>query len=151
MTVTAYPLFHSAIALMTWFRRKTSKAAQDEYKKELMLFPLPATTSGTGLVDTLQLAEAYAKPDARDMVQAIWFYARAWNFAPPAYKAQIEPKLEYWYKRFHGNLEGLDAVKTASASDPLQAGYRYHYPGAHASRDCSQRARLYAGPDQAEP
>ena len=49
------------------------------------------------------------------MVQAIWFYARAWNFAPPAYKAQIEPKLEYWYKRFHGNLDGLDAVKTASA------------------------------------
>src|SRR5208282_2497004 len=65
---------------------------------------------------TLQLAEAYAKPgDARDPVQAVWFYARAWNFAPPAYKAQIEPKLEYWYKRFHGGLDGLDAVKTASA------------------------------------
>ena len=115
MTDTAYPLFHSAIALDDLVSKKDSKAAQDEYKKELMLFPLPQTTSGTGLVDTLQLAEAYAKPDARDMVQAIWFYARAWNFAPPAYKAQIEPKLEYWYKRFHGNLEGLDAVKTASA------------------------------------
>ena len=116
MTGATYPIFHSAIALDDLVSKKDSKSAEDEYKKELMLFPLAATTSGTALVDTLQLAEAYAKPDARDMVQAIWFYARAWNFAPPAYKAQIEPKLEYWYKRFHGNLEGLDAVKTASAA-----------------------------------
>ncbi|MGC1461467.1 MAG: hypothetical protein WA802_04645 [Terracidiphilus sp.] len=115
MTGATYPIYDSAIALDDLVSKKDSKAAEDEYKKELNLFPLPATTSGTALVDTLQLAEAYAKPDARDIVQAIWFYARAWNFAPPAYKAQIEPKLEYWYKRFHGNLDGLDAVKTASA------------------------------------
>jgi hypothetical protein len=114
MTSATYPIYDSAIALDDLNSKKDSKAAEDEYKKELNLFPLPATTSGTALVDTLQLAEAYAKPDARDMVQAIWFYARAWNFAPPAYKAQIEPKLEYWYKRYHGNLDGLDAVKTAS-------------------------------------
>jgi len=116
MTDTGYPLFHSAIALDALVSKKDSKTAEDEYKKELMLFPLDATTKSTGLVDTLQLAEAYAKPDARDEVQAIWFYARAWNFAPPAYKAQIAPKLEYWYKRYHGNLEGIDAVKTASAA-----------------------------------
>jgi hypothetical protein len=67
-------------------------------------------------VDTLNLAEAYAKPGtARNEVDACWFYARAWNFAPAAYKTQIEPKLEYWYKRYHGNLDGLDTVKTASA------------------------------------
>jgi hypothetical protein len=116
MTDTGYPLFHSAIALDDLASKKDSKTAEDEYQKELMLFPLQATTTGTGLVDTLQLAEAYSKPDARDMVLAIWFYARAWNFAPPAYKAQIAPKLEYWYKRYHGNLEGIDAVKTASAA-----------------------------------
>ena len=116
MTDTAYPVFHSAIALDFLVSKKDSKSAQDEYRKELMMYPLQATTNGPALVDTLQLAEAYAKPDARDMVQAIWFYARAWNFAPPAYKAQIAPKLEYWYKRYHGNLEGIDAVKTASAA-----------------------------------
>jgi hypothetical protein len=116
MTDTAYPLFHSVIALDDLVSKKDSKTAEGEYTKELMLYPLQATTGGTGLVDTLYLAEAYAKPDARDMVEAIWFYARAWNFAPPAYKAQIEPKLEYWYKRYHGNLDDLDAVKTASAS-----------------------------------
>ena len=115
LTGATYPIYHSAIALDDLASKKDYKDAEAEYTKELMLFPLPQTTSGTGLVDTLQLAEAYAKPDARDIVQAIWFYARAWNFAPPAYKTQIEPKLEYWYKRFHGNLEGLDAVKAASA------------------------------------
>ena len=116
LTGKTYPIFDSAIAVDDLISKKDSKAAQDEYKKELMLYPLQATTSGPGLIDTFQLAEAYTKPDARDMVQAIWFYARAWNFVPPAYKVQIEPKLEYWYKRYHGNLEGLDAVKTASAA-----------------------------------
>jgi hypothetical protein len=116
MTGATYPAYDSAIALDDLVSKKDSKAAQDEYRKELNLFPPEATTSGLALVDTLQLAEAYAKPDARDMVQAIWFYARAWNFAPAAYKAQIEPKLEYWYKRYHGNLDGLDAVKTAAAA-----------------------------------
>ncbi len=116
LTGATYPIYHSAIALDDMASKKDDKAAEAEYTKELMLFPLDSTTKGPGLVDTLQLAESYAKPDARDMVQAIWFYARAWNFAPPAYKAQIEPKLEYWYKRYHGNLEGLDGVKTASAA-----------------------------------
>ena len=116
LTGATYPIYHSAIALDDLASKKNDKDAEAEYTKELMLFPLDSTTKGPGLVDTLQLAEAYAKPDARDMVQAIWFYARAWNFAPPAYKTQIEPKLEYWYKRFHGNLEGIDAVKTASAA-----------------------------------
>jgi tetratricopeptide (TPR) repeat protein len=115
MTGATYPVYDSAIALDDLVSKKDSKAAEDEYRKELNLFPPEGTTSGLALVDTLQLAEAYAKPDARDAVQAIWFYARAWNFAPAAYKAQIEPKLEYWYKRYHGNLDGLDAVKTASA------------------------------------
>jgi len=115
-TAVAFPDFHSAIALDDLISKKDYKGAIDEYKAALMLYPPDATQKGTGLVDTLQLAEAYSKPEARDMVQAVWFYARAWNFAPPAYKAQIEPQLEYWYKRFHGNLEGLDTVKTAAAS-----------------------------------
>lgn len=115
LTAATYPTFYSAIALDNLVSKKDSKAAQENYIKELMLYPLAQTTSGIALGDTLQLAEAYAKPDARDMVQAIWFYSRAWNFAPPAYKAQIEPKLEYWYKRFHGGLDGLDAVKAAAA------------------------------------
>jgi hypothetical protein len=116
MTGVTYPIFHSAIAASD-VNQKNVKDGIAEYKTELNMFSLPATQSGTGLVDTLKLAEAYALAgDTRDPVQAVWFYARAWNFAPPAYKAQIEPKMEYWYKRFHGGLDGLDAVKTAAAS-----------------------------------
>ncbi len=116
MTEATYPVYHSAIALDDEVSKKDMKGAITEYRAELMLYP-PAETEkvGQGLADTLQLAEAYAKPgDSQDQVQAIWFYARAWNFAPANYKALIEPKLEYWYKRFHGGLDGLDTVKTAS-------------------------------------
>jgi hypothetical protein len=117
MTDATFPTFHSAIALDNATSKKDYKAAIQEYKTELMMYAPQDTTRGQGLVDTLQLAETYAKPgDSRDEVQAVWFYARAWNFAPPAYKAQIEPKLEYWYKRYHGGLDGLDAIKTAAAS-----------------------------------
>jgi hypothetical protein len=116
LTAGTYPSFHSAIALADILSKKDVKAAIDEYRTELMLYPLASTTGGPALVDTLQLAEAYAKPDARDMVLAVWFYARAWNFAPPAYKAQIAPKMEYWYKRYHGKLDsGLDDIKAAAA------------------------------------
>ncbi|MGH9598940.1 MAG: hypothetical protein ACRD27_03700 [Terracidiphilus sp.] len=112
-TGAAYPVFDSTIALDD-AAKKDYKDAITEYRDALMLYPAPATQSGEGLVDTLQLAEAYSKPESRDEVQAIWFYARAWDFAPAAYKTQIEPDLEYWYKRFHGGLDDLDAVKTAA-------------------------------------
>jgi hypothetical protein len=57
-----------------------------------------------------------------DYVQACWFYARAWNFAPAAYKAQIEPKLEYYYKKYHGDLTGLNDIKTQSAATVFPPG-----------------------------
>ncbi len=121
-TAATYPIFHSAIATDYLLGKKDVKAAISEYRTELMLYPPDQTKSGPGLVDTLQLAEAYTKPEARDLVQAVWFYARAWNFAPPAYKAQIEPKMEYYYKKYHGNLDGLDAVKTQAAATVFPPG-----------------------------
>jgi hypothetical protein len=118
LTANAYPIFHSAIAFDDAVSKKDYKSAIGEYTKELMLYPPDATTKpGPGLADTLQLAQTYSKPgDGRDEVKACWFFARAWSFAPPAFKAQIEPQLEYWYKRWHGNLDGLNDVKTASTA-----------------------------------
>jgi tetratricopeptide (TPR) repeat protein len=117
MTGTAYPIFDSAIALDDVLSKQDYAAAIDEYSKELMLYPPDKTTTGQALGDTLNLAEALAKPsDKKDVVKAIWFYARASNFAPPQYKAQIEPKLEYWYKRYHGGLDGLDEVKSQATA-----------------------------------
>jgi len=118
----AYPIFHSAIAFDDAVSKKDFKAAVDEYKAELMLFPPDATKSGAGLVDTLQLAESYAKETPADAVNAVWFYARAWDFAPASYKGPIEKKLDYWYKKFHGSLDGLDDIKTKATATVFPEG-----------------------------
>jgi hypothetical protein len=149
-TDATFPFFHSAIAVDDIVSKKDVAAGIEEYRKELMMYPPDATKSGPGLVDTLQIAEAYVKQEladaqaardaataakaaptdaglaaaakaandkaGNDYVQAVWFYARAWNFAPAAYKAQIEPKLEYYFKKYHGDLKGLDDLKTQSAA-----------------------------------
>jgi tetratricopeptide (TPR) repeat protein len=116
-TSVANPLFHSAIALDDTASKKDYADAIKQYTQELMMYSTEETEKpGPALQDGLYLAAAYTQQEVRDLPKAIWFYARVWNFAPPAYKAQIEPQLEYWYKRFHGNLDGLDAVKAAAKS-----------------------------------
>ncbi len=115
LTGGIYPVFHSAIALDDIVSKKDVQAGIAEYRTELMLYPAEQTESGQGLWDTLQLAEAYTKPQAKDLPQAIWFYARAWNYATPI-KAQVEADLEYYYRLYHGNLDGLDAAKTLAAA-----------------------------------
>ncbi len=123
LTGGAYPVFHSAIAFDDAVTKKDFAGAIKEYTSELMLYPPDATTKpGLGLADTLQLAQAYAKPgNSRDEVKAIWFYARAYDFAPAAYKAQIEPQLDYWYKRYHGTLDGDAAIKSQISAIEAQA------------------------------
>ncbi|HTW79359.1 MAG TPA: hypothetical protein VME23_07455 [Terracidiphilus sp.] len=111
-TTAGYPVFHSAIALDDVLSKKDYASAVDEYTKELMLYSPEQTQAGPGLVDTLSLAEALAKPSPKkDWVKAVWFYARAYDYAPAPYKPQIEPKLDYWYKRYHGTLDGETAIK----------------------------------------
>ncbi len=122
MTGATYPTFDSAVALDDVLAKKDYAAAVDEYTKELMLYPAEATKSGAALGDTLNLAEALTKPsDKKDLVKAVWFYARAWNFAPPTYRSQIEDKLDYWYKRYHGTLDGPDAIKSQIDAIKTQA------------------------------
>ncbi|MGB6687226.1 MAG: hypothetical protein WBE76_05230 [Terracidiphilus sp.] len=126
LTAAAYPLFHSAIAFDDGMK-KDFTGAIDEYKAELMLYPDDQTKTGPGLVDTLNLADAYAgispnKPDPKDLIAAIWFYSRAWDFAPAAYKPQIEKRLDYWYKSYHGDLKGLDDIKTQAQASEFPPG-----------------------------
>jgi hypothetical protein len=116
LTGAAFPIFHSAIALDDMVSKKDIRAAQAEYKAELMLYTDDQSKS-SGLNDTLLLAQAYSQPGtAQDLVQACWFYARVWDYAPPQYQAKIEPQLERFYKKFHGSLDGLDAVKAQAAA-----------------------------------
>jgi tetratricopeptide (TPR) repeat protein len=122
MTDTAYPIFHSAIALDYLISKKDYAAAIKEFTTALMLLPEAQTRQGLGLVDTLNLAEAYAKPGpSRDEIKAIWFYARAWNFAPANFKPQIEQKLEYWYKRYHGTIDSPEEITQQISAIKAQA------------------------------
>ena len=122
LTAGTYPAFHSAIALDDLVSKKDAKGAISEYRTELMLYTPEQATSGPGLQDTLQLAGAYTKPDAKDLVQAVWFYSRAWNFAPAPMKPQIEKAIEYYYIQYHGKLDGLDDIKTQAAATVFPPG-----------------------------
>jgi hypothetical protein len=122
LTTAAYPIFHSALALDDAISKKDFKGAEGEYKAELMLYSDDQSKT-QGLVDSLQLATAYSQPGTgQDLPQAVWFFARVWDFAPANYKAQIEPKLEYYYKKYHGALDGLDAIKTQAAATTFPPG-----------------------------
>ncbi|KAA6464998.1 hypothetical protein DYQ86_03325 [Acidobacteria bacterium AB60] len=116
MTGVAFPIFRSTIAADDTVK-KDYKAAQDMYTEELKNLSNDESSKGQALNDTLLLAQAYSQPGStQDLKNAVWFYARVWNFAPPQYKAQIEPKLEYYYKKYHGGLDGLDQIKQEAAT-----------------------------------
>jgi hypothetical protein len=122
LTNAAYPVFHSALAVDDIISKKDVKGGIDEYRTELMIYAPDDTTKGPGLVDTLQLAEQYIKPEAKDLVLACWFYARVWNFAPAGFKAQIEKKLDYYYNKYHGGMDGLDDLKAKAAATVFPPG-----------------------------
>jgi hypothetical protein len=122
LTTGTYPAFHSAIAFDLAVSKKDFKGAIAEYTAELMLYTDAQTQSGPALQDTLLLAKAYSQPGAVDLAKSIWFYARAWNFAPASYKPTIEKSLEYYYRKFHGGLDGLDDIKAQSALTTFPPG-----------------------------
>ena len=120
-TSGSYPVFHSAIAFDDAAAHKDFKGAVDEYTAELMLYSDQQTQS-LGLMDTFLLARVYTQPGAKDLVKAIWFYARVWNFVPAPSKPDIEKQLEYWYTKYHGNLTGLDDIKAKAALTTFPPG-----------------------------
>jgi hypothetical protein len=154
LTSAAYPAFHSAIAFDDAVSKKDFAGAIKEYNAELMLYsPDACTQPGPCLADTLQLAQAYGKPgDSRDVVKAVWFYARAWDYAPPNYKTQIQPQLDYWYKRFHGTLDGdaaiaqqIDAIK-AQAQTTLFPPADFHIEPAPTPDKLAHQALISGDP-----
>jgi tetratricopeptide (TPR) repeat protein len=121
LTGIAFPLFHSTIAFSSAVK-KDYKSAIAEYTAELMLYS-DEETKTAGLQDTLLLAQAYAQAGAsQDMVKAIWFYARVWNFVPANYKPTVEKSLNYYYKKYHGDMKGLDDIKTQAAASTFPSG-----------------------------
>jgi hypothetical protein len=113
---TTDPVFHSVMAYDDEVSKKDIKAAIDEFRTELQSLPADQTKVAPALNDTLVLGQAYSQLTPPDMVNAVWFLARAENFAPANYKPVIDKQARYWYKRFHGKEDGFDAVLAAAAN-----------------------------------
>ena len=111
------PIFEDAIAADA-AAKKDYKTAIDAYTSELKAYTDPAQTqAGPGLLATYNLGNAYVSQDPKDLVNGVWFLTRAAQFAPAGYKDQIEKAAEYWYKKYHGNMDGFDQIKTLTQTN----------------------------------
>jgi hypothetical protein len=81
-----------------------------------------AATDPAAKAEAEKAAKDAKDTDGNDLVQAVWFYARAWNFAPASLKTPIEAKMKFYYTKYHGNVDGLDAVKTQSGATVFPPG-----------------------------
>jgi hypothetical protein len=113
---TTDPFFHSVIAYDDEVSKKDIKASIEEFRTELQSIPADQTKVAPALNDTLVLGQAYTQLTPPDMVNAVWFLARAENFAPANYKPVIDKQARYWYKRFHGKEDGFEAILAAAAN-----------------------------------
>jgi hypothetical protein len=104
-------LFDSAIAYDDLYSKKDLKAAIADFRTELEATPPDQTTKGPGLNDTLMLGQTYTQLTPPDPVNAVWFLARAEDYAPDNFKPGIDKTAKYWYNRYHGGLDGFDDIK----------------------------------------
>ncbi len=115
-TATA-PIFDGAIGKDD-ANKKDYAGAIAAFTNELKAYPTPeATQSGPGLNDTYLLGQAYAQQTPPDLKNAAWFFTRAAQFAPPQAKAQIEAAAEYFFKKYHGSLDGYPAVQALAKAN----------------------------------
>ena len=114
------PVFYSILSNDDLYgSKKDLPAAVTAFRTELEYLSKnspDATTKGAGLNDTLQLGQTYAQLTPPDMINAVWFLARAENFAPANFKAGIDKQAKYWYKRYHGKEDGFDKVLAQAAT-----------------------------------
>jgi hypothetical protein len=92
--------------------KKDYKDAITTYEAELHAAKDPAqTTQGLSLADTYALGNAYVQEDPKDLVNGIWYLTRAAQYLQEPYKSNVEKAAEYWYKKYHGSMDGFDQIK----------------------------------------
>ena len=107
----ATPIFYDVIGADD-VGKKDYKGAVDAYNAELHAQKDPAqTTTGLSLADTYYLGSAYVQEDPKDLVNGIWFLTRAAQYLQEPYKSTAEKAAEYWYKKFHGSMDGFPAIQ----------------------------------------
>lgn len=110
LKAVAEPIFYSAIAADD-LAKKDYKAEIADITAELKALPPAQTTQQPTLADTYYLGNAYLQQNPKDLVNGIWFLARAAQYLPEPYKDQAEKAAEYWYNKYHGSMDGFDAIK----------------------------------------
>jgi hypothetical protein len=113
------PVFYSIESNDELYSKKDLPGAVAAFRTELEYLAKnnpDATKVAPGLNDTLLLGQTYTQLTPPDMINGVWFLARAENFAPANYKPVIDKQARYWYKRFHGKEDGYDAVLAAAAT-----------------------------------
>lgn len=116
---TILPTFYSILAADQLYSKKDLKAAIEAFRTELEWLAKnnpEGSKVAPGLNDTLLLGQTYTQLTPPDMVNAVWFLARAENFAPANFKPVIDKQAKYWYKRYHGKEDGYDAILAAAAT-----------------------------------
>ncbi|HZD50686.1 MAG TPA: hypothetical protein VE178_18220 [Silvibacterium sp.] len=92
--------------------KKDYKDAISTYEAELHAAKDPAqTTQGLMLADTYALGNAFVQEDPKDLVNGIWYLTRAAQYLQEPYKTNVEKAAEYWYKKYHGSMDGFDQIK----------------------------------------
>ena len=61
--------------------------------------------------ETYQLGQAYVLEDPKDLPDGIFYLERAAQYAPATAKDSVEKAAEYWYKKYHGGMDGFDPIK----------------------------------------
>jgi hypothetical protein len=111
------PIFESAIA-QDDENKKDFTGAIAAFTAELKAYSDPSQTqSGPGLNDTYLLGQAYAQQTPPDLKNAAWFFTRAAQFAPAQAKPQIEQAAEYFFKKYHGSMDGYPAVQAQAQAN----------------------------------
>lgn len=108
----AQPIFESAIADDD-LAKKDNAGAIAAIKTEIDAAPDQTKAAGPVLQDVYVLAQAYYGSTPPDLLNCAWYATRAAAFAPDAYKPIIQPLANYCYKKFHGAMDGYDAMQTA--------------------------------------
>jgi len=105
------PIFLSAIATDEVVHKNYDEAI-GYYQAELTSYPdLGAPAGLPGINETYLLGQAYLQLDPKDLPNGIFYLARAASYAPANAKDQIEKAAAYWYRKYHGGMDGFDAVK----------------------------------------
>lgn len=110
LKAVAMPIFYSAIAADD-LAKKDYKTEISDITAELKALSPQQTTQQPSLADTYYLGTAYVQENPKDLVNGIWFLARAAQYLPEPYKDQAEKAAEYWYNQYHGSMDGFDQIK----------------------------------------